>query len=206
MRYQGKITDWNDEKGFGFVSPNGGGARVFVHIKSFSNRQRRPVGNELVTYELASDSRGRPQGINIAFTGDRPSSPVSTAPGPGLGSLVFAVIFLVFVTVAVAIHRLPFLVVIVYLLASCITYLAYYSDKRASSKGSWRTPESALHFYSLVGGWPGAMFAQRVFRHKTQKESFQVTFWMTVVLNCAAVGYLLSPSGMSMVKILRSIS
>lgn len=41
MRYQGKITDWKDDKGFGFVTPNGGGPRVFVHIKSFSSRQRR---------------------------------------------------------------------------------------------------------------------------------------------------------------------
>jgi cold shock CspA family protein len=32
VRFKGKITDWNDEKGYGFVTPNGGGPRVFVHI------------------------------------------------------------------------------------------------------------------------------------------------------------------------------
>jgi uncharacterized membrane protein YsdA (DUF1294 family)/cold shock CspA family protein len=200
VRYQGKITDWKDDKGFGFVMPNGGGPRVFVHIRSFSNRQRRPIGNELVTYELTSDARGRPQGIAVAFVGDRPYSPPTTAPGPGVGALTFAAIFLAFVVAAAATGKLPFVVLIAYLLASCVAYLSYVFDKAASLKGQWRTPESTLHLFSLVGGWPGAMLAQRTLRHKTQKQSFQVTYWGTVVLNCAALGWLLSPSGMRTLK------
>lgn len=195
MRYQGKITDWKDDKGFGFVTPNGGGPTVFVHIKSFSNRQRRPVGNELVTYELASDARGRPQGVNIIFLDDHPSSSPTTLPGPGAGVLTLAALFLAFVVGAVAAGRLHFVVLVAYLLASCLAYLSYALDKAASLKGQWRTPESTLHFFSLVGGWPGAMLAQRTLRHKTQKQSFQVTYWATVVLNCAALGWLLSPGG-----------
>mgnify|MGYP003575355255 CR=1 FL=1 len=27
MRYQGKITEWKDDQGFGFVTPNGGGKK-----------------------------------------------------------------------------------------------------------------------------------------------------------------------------------
>jgi uncharacterized membrane protein YsdA (DUF1294 family)/cold shock CspA family protein len=199
VRYQGKITDWKDDNGFGFVTPSGGGPRVFVHIKSFSNRQRRPVGNELVTYELTSDARGRPRGVNIAFVGDRASSP-PTAPGPGVGALIFAGAFLAFVAGTVATGRLPFLVLIAYLIGSCVAYLAYALDKAASLKGHRRTPESTLHFFSLAGGWPGAMLAQRTLRHKTQKQSFQVMYWATVVLNCAALGWLLSPAGMRTVK------
>ena len=201
MRYQGKVTDWKDDKGFGFVAPHGGGPRVFVHIKSFSNRQRRPVGNELVTYELTSDTRGRPQGVNIAFVGDRPSSsPPTTAPGPGVVALSFAFVFLAFVAGAVAAGKLPFLVLVAYLTGSCVAYLAYVFDKAAALKGQWRTPESTLHLFSLAGGWPGAMFAQRTLRHKTQKQSFQLAYWATVVLNCAALGWLLSPTGMRIVK------
>ena len=49
MRQQGKITKWKDDQGFGFITPDSGGEQVFVHIKSFSNRQRRPIGNEIVT-------------------------------------------------------------------------------------------------------------------------------------------------------------
>lgn len=200
VRYQGKITDWKDAKGFGFVTPNGGGPKVFVHIKSFSNRQRRPVGNELVTYELTSDERGRPQGMNIAFVGDRTSSHPKTAPGPGVGALIFASAFLAFVAGAVAVGKLPFVVLIAYLAGSCLAYLAYGFDKAAALKGERRTPESALHLFSMAGGWPGAMLAQRTLRHKTRKQSFQVTFWATVVLNCAALGWLISPTGMRVVK------
>lgn len=152
MRYHGKITDWRDDKGFGFVTPNGGGPKVFVHVKSFSNRQRRPVGNELVTYELTSDARGRAQGVDIAFVGDRAFSPPTTAPGPGVGALIFAAVFLAFVAVMVATGKVPFVVLIAYLIGSGVAYLAYAFDKAAALKGQRRTPESTLHLFSVVGG------------------------------------------------------
>ena len=55
MRYQGRITEWKDDRGFGFITPNGGGTRVFVHISAFRIGRQRPSGNELVTYELLND-------------------------------------------------------------------------------------------------------------------------------------------------------
>jgi uncharacterized membrane protein YsdA (DUF1294 family) len=56
----------------------------------------------------------------------------------------------------------------------------------------WRIQESTLQFVGLVGGWPGALFAQDVFRHKSKKAEFQVTFWVTVVFNCAGLAWLLA--------------
>jgi uncharacterized membrane protein YsdA (DUF1294 family) len=114
--------------------------------------------------------------------------------------LTLAATFLAFVVGAVATGELPFVVLIAYVLVSCVAYAAYFLDKAAAVKGHWRTPESTLHFFSIVGGWPGAMLAQRTLRHKTQKQSFQVMYWVTVVLNCGALGWLLSPSGMRTVK------
>jgi cold shock CspA family protein len=68
MRYQGRITTWKDDKGFGFITPNGGDEQVFVHISSFSNRQHRPIGNEIVTYELKVNEKGRTQANTVAFS------------------------------------------------------------------------------------------------------------------------------------------
>lgn len=201
MRYQGRITDWKDDKGFGFVSPNGGGPRVFVHIKAFTNQRRRPIGKELVTYELSADSRGRPQGVNVAFVGEKAAPPAATSsPGPGPVALTFAITFLVFVVVTVSVGRVPFPVLLVYLGASCLAYLAYVFDKAAAVQGKWRTTEQSLHLFSLFGGWPGAILAQKMIRHKTQKRSFQVIFWATVVLNCIGFGLLLSPSGLRIAR------
>ena len=53
----------------------------------------------------------------------------------------------------------------------------------------------ALHLLGIIGGWPGALLAQRLLRHKNSKQSFQVVFWITVLLNCAGVFWLLSLSG-----------
>jgi uncharacterized membrane protein YsdA (DUF1294 family)/cold shock CspA family protein len=195
MRHQGRITDWRDDKGFGFVTPNGGGSRVFIHIKSFGRRKRRPVGDELVTYELTADARGRPQGANVAFVGERLPTPRADAPGPGGVALCFAATFLAFVAGSTVSGKLHFLILIAYLTASCGAYLVYFLDKVAALKGMRRTPESRLHLVSLIGGWPGAMLAQRNLRHKTQKRSFQTTYWTTVVLNVGGLILWQTPAG-----------
>lgn len=193
MRYQGRITTWKDDKGFGFITPNGGGEQVFVHISSFSNRQRRPEGNEIVTYELKVDGKGRAQASTVAFVGERPTP--SAPSGRSNIPPMFAVFFLVFVVVAVLAGRLPIAVLALYLVASFVAFFAYAFDKSAALRNQWRTQESTLHLFALLGGWPGALAAQRLLRHKTAKASFQATFWVTVVLNCGALGWLFSPSG-----------
>jgi uncharacterized membrane protein YsdA (DUF1294 family) len=68
-----------------------------------------------------------------------------------------------------------------YIVASAITYYFYWDDKRRAKVGEWRIPEANLHFWSLVGGWPGAFIAQQQFRHKTKKLSFQFVFWLIVI-------------------------
>ncbi|WP_350282806.1 cold shock and DUF1294 domain-containing protein [Nitrosomonas sp.] len=193
MRYQGRITAWKDDKGFGFVTPNGGGEQVFVHINSFSSRQRRPEGNELVTYELTVDGKGRSQAKAVAFVGERPTPP--KAPGRSSLPPLFAVCFLVFVVGVVVTGRLPSTVLALYIITSIVAFSAYAFDKSAALRNQWPTQESTLHLFALLGGWPGALAAQRLLRHKSAKASFQTTFWATVILNCGALGWLLSPSG-----------
>jgi uncharacterized membrane protein YsdA (DUF1294 family) len=64
---------------------------------------------------------------------------------------------------------------------SLFTFVAYRSDKRRAEAGEWRIPEWVLHMAELAGGWPGAFLAQRLFRHKTAKVSYQVQFWIIVL-------------------------
>lgn len=202
MRHQGKLTDWKNDRGFGFITPNGDGEKVFVHIKSFTNRQRRPVGNEIVTYELKADANGRKQAEKVAFFGER--VPQATTFGRSDVSLFLAIAFLVFVSGLVFAGKLPIAVLGVYFVASIVAFVAYALDKSAARNDQWRTPESALHFFALLGGWPGALAAQNLLCHKTKKLSFQIVFWITVVLNCGALCWLISSrEGESLHSIIR---
>lgn len=203
MRYQGRITRWNDDKGFGFITPNGGGAQVFLHINAFSGRQLRPVGDELVTYELAVDDKGRAQARTVAYVGTRVAPPRTR----GRSKLPFVIAFGFLLLIGAAVHlgRLPAAVLMLYSGASLIAFIAYAIDKSAAQRDQWRTRESTLHLFALIGGWPGALLAQRLLRHKSTKPSFQTTFWITVVLNCGALGWLLSPAGANMLRTIPGI-
>jgi len=191
MRHQGKITKWKDDRGFGFITPNGGGEQVFVHVKSFSNRQRRPVGDEFVTYELISDGEGRKRAESVTFVGDNPTIPARS----GTTVLALPALFLIFVAVSVFVGKLPFAVLGLYLIASLVTFLVYAGDKSAAELEQWRSNESTLHVLALIGGWPGAFVAQELLRHKSKKLSFRIVFWAIVVLNCIGLLWLFSPGG-----------
>ncbi|KAA0875021.1 DUF1294 domain-containing protein [Nitrincola tapanii] len=63
-------------------------------------------------------------------------------------------------------------------------------DKAAAQADRHRTPETILHIMALLGGWPGALFAQNFLRHKSMKVAFRTTFWWTVGLNLGLIGFL----------------
>jgi uncharacterized membrane protein YsdA (DUF1294 family)/cold shock CspA family protein len=192
LRHQGKITNWNDERGFGFVLPDSGGDRVFLHIKSFEGNRRRPVGEERVTYEIRRDERNRlqPACVRYADTDHRQapfavSRGQSTIRGETVPAALTASGFLVFAAVMGLLGRVPVWVPCVYAGVSLITFGAYSADKEKAVRKQWRTPESTLHLLELAGGWPGALVAQQVLRHKYQKVSFQVVFWGIVAAHVA---------------------
>jgi uncharacterized membrane protein YsdA (DUF1294 family) len=98
-------------------------------------------------------------------------------------------LFLAFVASAVYGGKLPLAILGLYLGASVVAFLAYAFDKSAARAGRWRTAETTLHAFGLIGGWPGALVAQRTLRHKSSKQPFKTLFWVTVGLNCGALAW-----------------
>ena len=70
---------------------------------------------------------------------------------------------------------------------SLVTFVAYGIDKRNARLQRWRISEKRLHWFALLGGWPGAWVGQQFFRHKTQKVGFRIVFWLTVMLHVALI-------------------
>lgn len=76
------------------------------------------------------------------------------------------------------------------------TFIAYGVDKRAAMKKRWRVPEKDLHLLEFLGGWIGAWLAQKFFKHKTAKKSFQNIYKLMIVLEFAAIGIILKFLGL----------
>ena len=74
-----------------------------------------------------------------------------------------------------------------FLLVNALTFLVYGADKFAARRSWQRVPERTLLMFGLVGGWPGGLAAQQLFRHKTQKQPFKKWFVASVVLNIAVL-------------------
>jgi uncharacterized membrane protein YsdA (DUF1294 family)/cold shock CspA family protein len=185
MRIKGKVTSWNDDRGFGFVTPLSGGKEVFVHINAFSNRSCRPVLNDIVTFKLSTDKQGRACAVQATLPGDKPGA--RSGPRISLPAIFMALSFLIAVGLTTRNGITPLPIAGIYLASSLIAFLAYAIDKSAAKRGARRIQELTLHLWALAGGWPGALIAQQLFRHKSKKRSFRIAFWITVLVNCAGL-------------------
>ena len=198
MRKQGKVISWKDDKGFGFIEPSTGGKQVFVHIKAFRGDSRRPTIGTEVSYVESKDAQGRARAESAQSLGQ------GLSLGPASKAFIATSSFLLILAAIVALGFLPQPVLWLYLGMSVLTFAFYAMDKAASQRGAQRTPESTLHTLALAGGWPGALYAQQLLRHKSSKESFRVIFWFTLVLNIAGFGYLVSDYGAWLVEMLHN--
>lgn len=186
QRFSGTLTQWKDDRGFGFITPVTGGDRIFVHISSFPRTTTRPFAGEEVTYEIETGHDGKRQARNVRSP--RVEEPVAPAKPPrpyrpGFIGLLAIPLIAGLLVIANRTWGYPLTVPALYVGASILTFIAYASDKSAAARGTWRVSEKALILLGVFGGWPGAIVAQQVLRHKTKKVSFQVVFWVSVVVN-----------------------
>ncbi len=206
MRVQGRLIEWHDDKGYGFIQPlsdQSADKKVFLHIKSFARKGPRPVEGCLLEYTLALDSQGRISGQQVAYV--KRGSAVSTAPAsrsPARQSVAgqsvltthwrvwLVVVYLVFLLALVMTSQLPGWILLWPAIIGAVTYVFYGLDKRAAKLDQWRVQESSLHLLSVLGGWCGALYAQQQLRHKTAKSAFQQVFWATVSINWLLMGLL----------------
>lgn len=188
-RFDGVIKTWNDERGFGFITPARGGQEIFIHISAFGPGSRRPQVNQRVTFEveLNRDGKKRARDARFAQTG---SSAVNIEgrlrARQRLTTLLLLPAFCALFLVVAVVWRVPAWLGLVYLVASVMCFVLYAIDKSAAVTGRWRVSEKNLIVLGLIGGWPGALFAQQLLRHKSSKATFRAAFWASVAVNVAA--------------------
>ena len=199
----GMISKWNDEKGFGFITPNSGGKQIFIHINEFSREHKRPMQGIAVKYNQSTDASGRSCAVDVSPL--KGHKKFGRADRQLLFSILFSSTFFAILGILVAMNELPIVILGAYLILSAAAFALYKKDKSAAEWDEWRTPENTLHMISTLGGWPGALVAQNKLRHKSSKLSFRVVYWATVVINCAALAWLLSPDGASMLTMIKNL-
>lgn len=80
MRSHGTLTKWNDDRGFGFITPAKASADIFVHISAFPRDGVRPRLYELISFEVEAGADGKQRAVRVWRPGQkaatRPTRPV----------------------------------------------------------------------------------------------------------------------------------
>lgn len=189
MRFSGTLKTWNDERGFGFIESTQGGQEIFVHIKAFPPGTGRPAVGQVLTFEIETGSNGKKKVRAVQYPVRAKIRPRQRVESPAPWTLPRILAIPAFIGIyALVVSRWGFALppLLTYLGLSLVAFFAYAFDKSAAISGRWRTAEQTLHFFALAGGWPGALIAQQLLRHKTSKQSFIYAFWFTVLVNVGA--------------------
>lgn len=188
-RADGILSTWNDERGFGFITPSAGGTLVFVHISAFGRDAVRPQAGDVLSFASTMAPDGKVRASRVRGAGG-----TITRHGPAAfaGYLSIAA-FIALGWCLSTLWSMPSWLVVLYTGMSVLCFAVYALDKSAARAGRRRVPESTLLLLGLAGGWPGGALAQQWLRHKNRKQSFLTPFWVTVIVNVGAFALLMSP-------------
>lgn len=170
---KGKISSFDEAKGFGFIWVNDNSEDVFIHKKNINNFSTLKKGQNVI-FDTEKSEKGI-EAINLT------AGKVSKPP-----ELVYSVISLVMLAMIFLMSLLLFPTINIwsYLISiSLVTFVLYGYDKSIAGKQEFtRVPENVLHGLLLVGGTVGAILGQVYFRHKTKKASFKLGFIITILI------------------------
>ena len=205
MRDQGRLVEWFDDKGYGFIQPEDGSkGRVFLHIKDFIRPGPRPIIGCALEYLVQLDGQGRYKAKQVTYlkasqtqkntqkiqTKIKSEAQRQVAFQPMQVAIVIYILVVAGLTLAGLLSSMVLLLISV---INAITYWMYAQDKEAVQAGNRRVPENTLHILSVLGGWPSAWLAQQKLRHKTQKQPFRKIYFCTIVFNILIILWLISP-------------
>ena len=204
MRDQGRLIEWFDDKGYGFIQPNDlKKDRVFLHIKNFAKPGPRPLVGCALEYTVVVDAKARYKALDVVYLkvsqiqkAKQPKNTVkpSNKSQPHLQPMQILCVAYIFLIAGLSFFGfLSGMLVLLLCLINAMTYWCYAQDKEAAQLGNQRIPEQVLHSLSFLGGWPAAWLAQQRLRHKTQKQPFKRIFYCTIFFNILLVIWLVSP-------------
>lgn len=202
-RPSGKVAEWFDERGYGFIDV-ANGERLFFHISQLRDRDARARVGDPVTFSLGVGRNGKPAAIDVQVAGRNARSQGTASreldrPFARDSYRVYAAILLIVVVMAaVILDHAPLWVAAVYLVMGGVSAALYAEDKKRARDDTWRIPEANLHSVDFLGGIIGGLLAQHIFRHKTSKASYiavtaTIASLHLAVLLAVATGFL-SPS------------
>jgi len=178
---KGVVVKFDPDRGFGFIRSKKLPTDVFVHIKDVKGQVSLRVGQK-VTFSVVETRKG-------LCAKDVVPGRLQASPFALYGSIAFIFMVSLF-AVLIALESNPVLAYIASV--NAVTFVLYGYDKSIAGSSVVRIPESVLHLLALIGGSPGAFVAQRAFRHKTIKRSFQGVYWLIVVVQAIVIFLILS--------------
>jgi uncharacterized membrane protein YsdA (DUF1294 family)/cold shock CspA family protein len=222
MKKQGIVVKWDSDKAFGFIRSPDTHADIFFHRRDYSEN-RSPVEGLAVTFQEIHVGGKGPRALSVeptpnAFVAQKPMPAAEDAAsmllpraarvprGPPLhvkrredrlywSALGLMGFWLLLWLIGIATGRFPWVILTAVALLNLATFYVYWRDKEAAVQGGWRASENQLHGLALLGGWPGAWFAQQILRHKSSNKPFRLLYWATVAINLIGLmGWLIWPA------------
>ena len=203
MRDQGRLVEWFDDKGYGFIQPNDSSKdRVFLHIKDFARQGPRPITGCALEYVVQLDGQGRYKAKQVTYLkasqtqkkSHQQPKPQKNKSANNLQPMQIAcVTYIVIIALMTISGVLNSMVLLFISIINALTYWMYAQDKEAAQSGNRRVPENTLHTLAFLGGWPAAWLAQQRLRHKTQKQPFRKIYFCTIAFHILLICWLISP-------------